>query len=240
MKRSINILALALIASAGVLVGCGGKQGDAGVTSAPAVVTTKPPPKIDFGNLPGVPVPAVADPAKEFKSESHLVAMRYGHGRSDPFVLKPEEKVYETAQGTERILGGIGYSMMYTPPPEKAPEADLIPDPFPYHRLAGIVVGDSVSAIMVDASGAATILRPGMRIPGTEWDVVSIDNTKAVLRRKGNKTPREVTVKLESPPPGMGGGPTGGPGGPSGAPGAPGGPPPGFRPGTGGGLTGAG
>jgi hypothetical protein len=102
------------------------------------------------------------------------------------------------------------------------------------------VVGDSVLALIDMGNGTTELIRPGQRIPGSEWTVVSIDEEKAILRRGGNRLPRQVTVRLELPPPGFGGGGNtggfpGGPTGPGGPPGGPGMPPggPGAAPGGG-------
>ena len=100
-------------------------------------------------------------------------------------------------------------------------------EPQPYRRLSGILIGDSVLAIL-EEGGKSTIVRPGMMIPDTNWRVVSIDKDKAILRREGPQLPHEVEVRLEvgmpgftntgnqggggTPPPGRGG-KNGGPGG---------------------------
>lgn len=256
--------AVALIAvSAALLAGCGGGAA-APTDSAPTVISgagtpapaintgrlsTSPAELAELDRLPGLPKPAVAEPDKVFAAEEHLVATRYSGPRSDPFALKPAERSFEIQQDSARLLGQMGsWTFMYTPEPEKPRDAGTIPDPQPYRRLAGIIVGDSVYAILDSGDGSPVIIRPGMKVPNTEWVVVSIDSEKAILRRSGNKTPREITVRLESPPAGMGGGstsgapggqmgPAGGNGGDTGLPGGrPGGAGPGGRPGGAGGL----
>jgi hypothetical protein len=243
MLKSIQTLALGAICLAAV--GCGGDEPGpmpdplpppAGGT--PTVGGTAPTGALPVGtpvvtNMPGIPVAAVADPDKIFKAEGQLVASRYGAARRDPFALKAPERSYEVEQNSARLLNDMGsWSVMYTPPAEKPPAAGLIQDPQPYRRLSGIIVGDSINAILDSGDGSPVIIRPGMRVPNTEWTVVSIDEEKAILRRTGNKVPRQITVRLESPPPGMGGGNTGGaPGGPSGPPGGPPGPGNGMGPG---------
>ncbi len=242
VKQTTRILALSLVSSL-VLLGCGGGEGaPAPVAPAPAVGGTAAlggsgsasAADLGLATLPGIPVQSIADPAKVFAVEGRLVASRYGGPRSDPFALKPGERTFETSQDSARLLGEMGsWVVMYTPEPEKAPDAGLIQDPQPYRRLSGIIVGDSIYALL-ETGGQVEIIRPGMRVPNTEWTVVSIDEEKAILRRSGNKIPRQITVRLESPPPGMGGG--GAPGGPGGSgpgPGSlgPSGPPGGFGPG---------
>jgi len=162
------------------------------------------------------------------------------HGQSfaprfDPFALLSEERGYELSQTSERFASESGgFSFDYVPPVETAPT--VVVEPQPYRRLAGVIVGESVLALIDMGDGRLEIIRPGQRIPNSEWTVISIDEEKAVLRRSGNKLPRQVIVRLESPPynPGQGGGgaPAGG-----GLPGPAGGPPGGAapnRPGVGG------
>jgi hypothetical protein len=162
--------------------------------------------------------------------------------RNDPFALLREERAFDVSQSSERLLGeGGGFTFDYEPPVPRDDDA-VIQEPQPYRRLAGVIVGESVLALIDMGDGRLEIIRPGQRIPNSEWTVVSIDEEKAVLRRGGNRLPRQIVVRLESPPfnpnqgggggggapgnmpgggtPGRGGlGPPGGPGSPSGAPG---------------------
>ncbi len=228
--NSIDLRSLALAAAgAVVLAGCGGSQGSA------AVADTAPPmpaaaPKLDFGSMPGLPMDADPNAPKEFKLLATNLGSRVGH-RADPFKLKPAEQKFEIQQDTERLMGTMGgFVVEYEPPVEKEPNAGLVTEPQPYRRLSGVIVGDSVYALMDTGGENPVIIRPGMKVPNTDWTVVSIDAEKAVLRRSGNKLPHQVTVRLESPPPGMGGGAPntgatnpGAPGGFQGRPSMPGG-----------------
>jgi len=165
-----------------------------------------------FQSLPGVPKLAtqVTDGDKIFRSEGRLVVAKYGTARQDPFALKPSEKKFEVDQESARVMNSMGgWTVMFTPPEEKNPNAGLINEPQPYRRLSGIIVGDSVYALLDNGDGQPIIIRPGMKIPGSDWTVASIDSEKAVLRRSGNKLPRQVVVRLESPPAGIGGGNSG-------------------------------
>jgi hypothetical protein len=159
--------------------------------------------------------------------------------RNDPFALLAEERAFHINQSSERVLSEAGgFSFDYEEPP---PAVDVeVQEPQPYRRLAGVIVGESVLGLIDMGDGRPLeIIRPGQRIPNSEWTVVSIDEEKAILRRSGNRLPRQIVVRLESPPfnPNQGGG--GAPGGPGfgpgggGAPGRPGGAGPG-RPGGGG------
>jgi hypothetical protein len=168
---------------------------------------------------------------------AQLISSRAFSTRPDPFALEPKERNYETRQTTERLFGQNGWRVDFVP----AVETVVVPvvEPQPYRRLAGVIVGDSVLALIDMGDGQLQIIRPGQEING--WRVVSIDAEKAILRRGGNKLPHEVTVRLETPPsgfPGGGGGTGNNPGGGSGG-GIPGGGDPG-RPATPPGGTGGG
>jgi len=220
MTRFLKIVPLAVLA--GVLVGCGGGS----TTAETPTTTTVPEVNIPIDAPAGIPVGVLADPKPLLASETRA-AMRAGHPRSDPFALRSDERQYETRQEAERIIGTLGgfSDNQFQPRGDEQKPAPVI-EPQPYRRLAGIVVGDSVLALIDMGNGTTELVRPGQKIPGTEWTVVSIDEEKAVLRRSGNVLPHQITVRLELPPPGMGGAPGGGfqpggaPGAPSGAPGA--------------------
>lgn len=165
----------------------------------------------------GIRVEVASDPTRL----ANLVASRRFGSRPDPFALLPAELAFERSQRAERFLQESGgWSIRYTPPEEETTQDTL--EPQPYRRLAGVLVGDTVSAILIMEDGRAEIVRPGMRIPNSEWTVASIDETRAVLTRTGNRLPRQIVVNLESPPAGLGVGAPAGMGGPTGLPGAPG------------------
>jgi type IV pilus biogenesis protein PilP len=131
--------------------------------------------------------------------------------RDDPFSLLPSEKSYEHEQTAQNLAAMTGHFPMFY---EAPPEIDTTPEvePQPYRRLAGIIIGDSVTALIDLGNGQIMEIHPGQRIPGTEWQVLSIDSEKAVLRRVGSrKLPSEVVVRLESPPPGAQPAPSGNP-----------------------------
>lgn len=221
MRNSLKYMALAATVAA---FGCGGgSAADTSSGSAAATPSTVKTPKPKVTAEAGVPVSqAPDDGGKSLVVLGNRVIQRSGINR-DPFALKPGEKGYETQQETERVLGQTGgFSVEFTPPEPKPEEAPRILQPQPYRRLSGVVVGDSVMALIDMGDGTSTLIRPGMTLPppNSEWRVVSIDEEKAVLRRNGNILPHQVTVRLESPPSNMSGGSNGVPGG-----GAPGGPP---------------
>lgn len=179
--------------------------------------------QVDFkpNAIAGVPIESSKDDTK-FKTLVASVGRSFG-SRQDPFVLLAAEKAYDRAQTGERLFSQVGFSTEYVPPVEK--DDTPILEQQPYRRLAGVVVGtDGVIAIIDMGSGQGTqLIRPGQRIPNSQWTVVSIDEDKAVLRRSGNVEPKEIIVKLEQAPAnfgtGFGGGYSGGPSGmPGGAP----------------------
>ncbi|CAN5690310.1 hypothetical protein BH11ARM2_BH11ARM2_10170 [soil metagenome] len=242
MKTSMDnrFLALGLLALG--VVGCGGGAAtDAGTAAAPVSAPRIPEFKANVDA--GVPVTQSAD---DKLIKGLVVRSDFGKGRPDPFALLPNEKGYEAQQETERVFGEMnGFTVLTTRTSEPEPPLPVT-EPQPYRRLAGIVVGDSVVAIIEMGDGQTEIIRPGQKIPNTEWTVASIDEEKAVLARGGNRLPKRIIVHLESPPagysaPGQGGTP-GGPGGPGGFPGGPGGYPggPGGPPGRPGGAGGPG
>jgi hypothetical protein len=186
--------------------------------------------------------------AKELTTLVATSSPRLG-SRNDPFALSPAEKQFEQKQLAERFYSEAGgpFPASFEYKPEYVVTAPPIVEPQPYRRLSGVVIGDSVLGLLEMGGGEVVLIRPGMSIPNTEWKVISIDETKAVLRRPGSRLPKEITVKLEAAPAGTapvgGAGNAGfGPGGagmPGGFPGAPGGFPggPGGR-GPGGGRLG--
>jgi len=221
MNVSTRILALAAVVIAAI--GCGGggsSSGGAAASGTPAATTTTTtytPPNVEAG----IPVERSTD-NKPYLS---LVAAskKFGY-RPDPFALTKEEEAYDRQQDAERVMGAMGgFTVRFDLPEDKS--VQVVPEePQPYRRLAGVVVGDSVLAIIDMGNGRPVeLIRPGMKVPDSEWTVVSIDEDKAVLHRDGPTPPHTVTVRLESPPDngttttGFGGGVPGGQFGPPGA-----------------------
>lgn len=191
------------------------------------LTTLKPPPSTEPSTLGpfqyktpvGVPVQASADG----KLIQNLVS-RVQPTRQDPMALLPAEAKFDISQRGELVLNNMnGYSTMFEPEVERDTSQDDLPEPQPYRRLAGVLVAETVSAIIIMENGSAHLIRPGTMIPDSPWRVVSIDEEKAVLRRAGNRKPTQIVVRLESPPMGGGGNPGGVPNRGGGAPGQPGG-----------------
>lgn len=234
MRNRKFALGLAVAALGIVMAGCNDDP-LAGITPAtPPPTTTSTAPPYEFKGNVGVPLDqSKVDPtAIQKEVASHTV-----NPRPNPFALLPQERAFDQSQRAEYLLDNSGgFSTMYEPPAE-ADQVEEAPEPQPYRRLAGILVGDTVSAILIMEDGTPYIIKPGMRIPNSEWRVVSIDEDKAVLRRAGKRKPTQIVIRLETPPggvPGVQGGPGPRGGGPGGA--GVGGPPPGVQgiPGRGG------
>jgi hypothetical protein len=89
-----------------------------------------------------------------------LSTSRFGH-RSNPFALNSEEQAFDRAQAAEKIvIDGGAFGSLYTLPDDKLDVAQPV-EPQPYRRLSGILIGDSVLAIL-EEGGKSTIVRPGM------------------------------------------------------------------------------
>lgn len=119
--------------------------------------------------------------------------------RPDPFSLEPRQQQFEIKQANERIFATTGsfFPSLFVPKEEKV-QIDYT-EPQPYRRLAGVLVGDSVMAIIDMGDGRPMeVIRPGMQIPNSPWRVISIDEEKAVLKRSGNVKPKEIVVRLET------------------------------------------
>ncbi len=230
----VKILGLASVAVTMVAIGCGPKTEmvDSSTPTASVPKTMKKP-NADAG----VPITQSTD-AKLFPALVAQSDPKFGRGRPDPFSLTPAERDFDMQQGMERLLNqASGFSIQFQPKEDVIERPEI--EPQPYRRLSGVVVGDSVLAILDMGDGQPVIIRPGQRVPNSPWTVVSIDEDKAVLRRSGNTLPHEVTVRLESPPAGVGlaSGPATGAGAPPGF-GGPGGFSGGPRGGAGGGGKG--
>jgi hypothetical protein len=212
MMRKISIQALGLI-SAIAAVGCS----NALEQPVPAAQTAPPDPimtKADQFRPPSAAGVKIDPPVAGGTKWVELVTSRAFSARPDPYALHPRERSFEVAQTGERIFSETGGWRDYFVP---AVETVVVPEiePQPYRRLAGVIVGESVLALIDMGDGQLQLIRPGQEIQG--WRVASIDSDKAILVRGGNKLPHQVQVRLESPP--FGGGSSGGanPGGSGGS-----------------------
>jgi hypothetical protein len=187
------VLGLSLVAMALPMSGCQLSDPNRPMPSMP-----NPPPvgQLSVDDLPAGMPASVADR----KMNTVAVQTTPVNPRPDPFALRPIELGYEAKQEAFRIFGQTGgfFPSMFTPIEERF-EVQVV-EPQPYRRLAGVLVGDTVTAIIDMGGGRMHIVRPGQQIPNSPWRVVSIDEEKAVLRRSGNVLPKEIVVRLESSP----------------------------------------
>lgn len=193
MSKRAGLNLVALILASIVLAGC---PKPPPVAQAGPEPKPTPPPVIDTKVDAGVPVSASNDVGRW----QNLIAAAKIKPRKDPFQLSDIERGFEFRQEAERLvqLQG-GFSVAFEAVPEKQEPAPVVEPQPADRRLAGVLVGDSVLAIIEMGNGRpAEIVRPGQKIAGTAWTVVSIDPDKAVLHRGGNVLPHEVTVRLQS------------------------------------------
>lgn len=148
--------------------------------------------------------------------------------RSNPFALLGSEIAFDRNQTAARIIDETGgFRSDFTPQPDVEEEAVKEQIQYPNWRLAGVIVGDAVIALL-DMGTRVVEIRPGAPVPETEWICISIDNESAVLRHRRDVQPKEVTIYLAAQ---IFGSPAGGGAGGPGAPVGSGGPPGGGRPG---------
>ncbi len=203
VKRTVVALAFGV-----VLTGCG-PDPVASLTSAPsgsAATLTPFVPQADAGirREPGEPTELIT----KAKAQAFSV-------RANPFALRGDEIAFDRSQAVASLTEGQGWYAFIAEEKKEATTETIEFEPQPSRRLAGILIGETVAALidMGDGKGLQTI-RPGQLIGGAEnkdWIVQSVDEEKAVLRRNGsNKRPQFVVVRLEdSSTMGSGGAPAG-------------------------------
>jgi hypothetical protein len=187
--KHFGFLTLALVASY-ALVGCASEEVTLH-TPAKKVAMPEFKPNADAG----VPV---ARGDVDWKAEGEKV--RAGV-RPDPFALRTFEKSNERSQLAANLLANSSwYGLEYEEKLTTDDGTSLTPlEAQPDRRLAGVLVGDTVTALidMGDGSGIISV-RPGQIIePAKEWQVYSIDEEKAILRRTNKRVrPEFVVVRL--------------------------------------------
>jgi hypothetical protein len=184
------------VAAIGSIVGCGGADDDSVGVSGTKLDVNKfeKDSKLSPGADAGVEVTREVGLDPQLKT---LAARANFGSRIDPFALLAVEAKYDRTQAAERFVQQAGGFMLEWTPPEPPPPEVI--EPQPYRRLAGVMVGESVVALIDMGDGRLLIVRPGQQIGNTEWTVVSIDMEKAIIRRSGNKKPKEVVVPLQKP-----------------------------------------
>jgi hypothetical protein len=217
---AVAVIVLVVIAIALLFVFTGG--------SGDNTASQPPPTPPDFDRSGGAPAPpspgggfTPPPPTMTATAPQPSAARPPFTPRRDPFAPLPEEVEAMQADAFDPAR----YFVLASPP--KPPKVEL-PEPFepqPRRRVAGIIIGATVSAILEQEGELPRIVYPGDMVG--EFRVAAITETGLILRRsKGN--PREVRVPYE-PPGNVGGGgggggagfggPRGGPGAPPGAPG---------------------
>jgi len=206
---AVAVILLVVIAIAAIFMLTGGGGEEPPPPVQPPSISQPPTPPMPSGPTPSSPT-AMA-PMQPSEQKPML------RPRKDPFALLPEEVEAMQADAFQQAP----FVLVASPPPP--PKVDL-PEPYepqPKRRIAGIILGQTVSAILEQEGELPQIVYPGDRVG--EFQVAAITLEGVVLRRsKGN--PREVRVPYEPPGVSAAGGATGGPGGggPPGAPGLPG------------------
>lgn len=223
--RKLTLLAGAAVLALFGLGGCDAGPIEDATTVAP--IRAEEP---DYGAEAGILAQIDQSPGNQPLA---LAKTRYFASRYDAFALLASERAYDQSQTAARLVNDGGFfGTVFV----ETPAADDVPpvlEPLPAWRLAGVMVGNGVVALL-DKGNEVVDIRPGQTIEGTEWVVVSIDTEKAVLERSGNKLPRRFEVPLQQPGAGAGGGTGGGGAQGGGEQGAPG------TSGAGGGMNGPG
>ncbi|MCW5939756.1 MAG: hypothetical protein KF884_00475 [Fimbriimonadaceae bacterium] len=196
MKRSLFIVVSAVAVAS--IVGCSGEEPEAFSPTVRPIRAENP----KFAAEAGLEATVEGQPGDDVLK---LASARNFGPRRDPFSLTGQELAFQKSQTTERLMTDMGtFSIFYQEPPPP-PEETVAEEPLPAWRLAGVIIADGAAALL-DMGGRVIDIRPGMRIPDTEWRVVSIDTEKAVLRRPANRRPSTFVVPLVGRLPGGGGG----------------------------------
>ncbi len=211
MNRKFQMLVLGALGATALLAGYGcasSAQSQQMATQAPAGSNAPTPTIPTPGMQDASPVlhpaadagiPVVVKPIDPGAARMKRLARNANFGsRSDAFALLPMESRYEQEQRGELILGTLGGFTTYFEPPEEQPDESEIFEPQPPRRASGIVLGESVYAIIQMETGQTIIVRPGSKIQVGDvvWTVASIDEDKVVLRREGNRQPKTIIIRL--------------------------------------------
>jgi len=202
---AVAVIVLVVIAVALLFVFSGGSDGE---------VSDLPPPMPPASGGMEPPSGLTPPPAPPAAPPQAPTARQPFTPRRDPFAPLPEEVAAMQAD----VFDPARYFVLASPP--KPPKVDL-PEPFetqPRRRVAGLIIGNTVSAILEQEGELTRIVYPGDMVG--EFRVVAITENGLILRRsKGN--PREVRVPYE-PAGNISGSSGGGEGGFRGGRGAPG------------------
>lgn len=202
MKLQVTLPQIALFTSL-FLVGCGSKNAEETTneeeiveekitieTSRSTLQSKRKQPKLAADA--GVPVNVATKPLVMASGEAADI-----HPRYDPFGLLPNEIRYRTKQETERIVGQIGGFLPVRDLPEKKPKAPPIFESQPDRKYIGLIVAGGIIGMIKMEDGRIYSLQPGEQIPRSEWSLAYIDSTKAIIRRGGDKLPKEVILPIQ-------------------------------------------
>jgi hypothetical protein len=185
-----RLLTLTLLGAAmALVVGCGPDPTQpiqASAAPAPQDAQFVPEAEAGIRIAPGDPATLLADAGK-FSFQV----------RQDPFALRPAEVAFDRSEFAARLVDTVGFYPQIAEEAEPPVETFEV-EPQPTRRLAGIILGESITALIDMGNGQLILIRPGQAIEGTEWVVQSIDEEKAILRRVGStKRPKYVVVRLQ-------------------------------------------
>jgi hypothetical protein len=205
MNRKMILGALAALTA----VGCAGPDPDPNNFTAPAAQDPGPAPANEA--TAGVKLDP-SDPGLTQLAEAKPVLVR-----ANPFALLPVEVAYDRSQLAASLNESSGFYRLVGVSQEVPPQPTMRFVEEPPRRLAGIMIGETVSALIDMNDGSPMqLIRPGTEVKNaqgqTTWIVESIDNERAILRRvEKNVQPTHIVVRLQNTLP-TGGGATGGTG----------------------------
>lgn len=200
MKKIPFLALLSLVA----VVGCSGPDPDPNAFN--------PPPRKKLPELP----PAAAEAGlKVDPSDPGLVAMAQTmsfSSRSNPFALLASEVRFDRSQLAASLNSSMGFYPLMGESQPLPPQRTFRTVTEPNRRLAGVMIGETVSALIEMNDGSPMqIIRPGSTIKNATgqdvWIVLSVDEERAVLKRiDPDVRPTHVVVRLQND---LGGGSTG-------------------------------
>lgn len=142
---------------------------------------------------------AAAEAEVRRQANEYLVA-----SRPNPFFLLGPEMAFEKDQFAANMTASMGFYRMAGESKAQPVQPTFINEPQPPRRMAGVLIGESVSGLidMNDGTPGLKVIRPGTELKNAngqvEWVVQSIDEEKAILVRKdANRYPRRVVVRLQ-------------------------------------------
>lgn len=213
---AVAVVLLVVIAIAAIFLLTGGGSEQPPPPQPPVVTQPPGPPSTMPPSNTGPQPPSIAMAPPQPSQPKPAV-----RPRKDPFALLPEEVEAMQADAFTRAP----FALVASPPPPPKVEIPEPYEPQPKRRVAGIILGQTVSAILEQEGELPQIVYPGDMVG--EFRVAAITPEGVILRRsKGN--PREVRVPYEPPGVAAGGGAAATGRGAPGAPGMPGAPGPGI------------